>query len=88
MGLVWVKCVYPLFMKLIHKIPLKFGKVLFWVLFILIFADIVLSCEAVSREHARWNDIQPRNSFEVFLDEHYTDEFLSKVYANAQKVEK
>ena len=45
MGLVWVKLIYPLFMKLIHKIPLKIGKVLFWIMFILILIDIILSCE-------------------------------------------
>ena len=53
MGLVWVKLIYPLFMKLIHKIPLKIGKVLFWIMFILILIDIILSCEAVSRRNAR-----------------------------------
>ena len=42
MGLVWVKLIYPLFMKLIHKIPLKIGKVLFWIMFILILIDIIL----------------------------------------------
>lgn len=83
MGLVWVKLIYPLFMKLIHKIPLKIGKVLFWIMFILILIDIILSCEAVSRRNARDKSVAPQNRFEQFMDKHYTDEFLDKVYANA-----
>lgn len=83
MGLVWVKLIYPLFMKLIHKIPLKIGKVLFWIMFILILIDIILSCEAVSRRNARDKGVAPQNRFEQFMDKHYTDEFLDKVYANA-----
>ena len=83
MGLVWVKLIYPLFMKLIHKIPLKIGKVLFWIMFILILIDIILSCEAVSRRNARDKGVAPQNRFEQFMDKHYTDEFLDKVYVNA-----
>ena len=82
-GYVWVKLIYPLFMKLIHKIPLKIGKVLFWIMFILILIDIILSCEAVSRRNARDKGVAPQNRFEQFMDKHYTDEFLDKVYANA-----
>lgn len=65
------------------KIPLKIGKVLFWIMFVLILIDIILSCEAVSRRNARDKGVAPQNRFEQFMDKHYTDEFLDKVYANA-----
>lgn len=86
LGLAWVKLIYPLFNKTIHKIPIKTGKIIFWIVFILIFADILLSCEAVLRQHERFMGIAADSKFEEFLDRHYTDEYLSKVYANAQKV--
>ena len=52
-------------------------------MFILIIIDIILSCEAVSRRNARDKGVAPQNRFEQFMDKHYTDEFLDKVYANA-----
>ena len=39
LGLVWVKIIYPLFIKFIHKIPIVLGKILFWALFIFMFFD-------------------------------------------------
>jgi hypothetical protein len=50
---------------------------------ILILIDIILSCEAVSRRNARDKGVAPQNRFEQFMDKHYTDEFLDKVYAYA-----
>lgn len=86
LGLVWVKIIYPLFIKFIHKIPIVLGKILFWALFIFMFFDIIMSCEAVSRHQQRQMDIPAQNSFDEFLDKHFDDEFIKKVYANAVEV--
>ena len=50
------------------------------------FFDIILSCEAVSRHQQRQMDIPAQNSFDEFLDKHFDDEFIKKVYANAVEV--
>ena len=50
--------------------------------------DIVLSAEAVNRYNQRHDGVPATSKVDVFMDEHFTDEFLQKVYANAMEVEK
>ena len=88
LGLVWCKLIYPSFIKFIHKIPIKPGKIIFWILFLFMLVDIVLSAEAVNRYNQRHDGVPASNKVDVFLDEHFTDEFLQKVYANAMEVDK
>lgn len=88
LGLVWCKLIYPSFIKFIHKIPIRPGKVIFWILFLFMLVDIVLSAEAVNRYNQRHDGVPATSKVDVFMDEHFTDEFLQKVYANAMEVEK
>lgn len=50
-------------------------------------ADVILSASAATRKNARADGILPANKYDQFLDRHYPDERMDKIYANAQKVE-
>lgn len=56
--------------------------------FILVFMifDINISCLASVRQYARKSNIEPRNKVDLFLDAHYPDEVLDKIYANKMDV--
>ena len=50
--------------------------------------DITISCVACARQNERKHDIPPKNSFDVFLDNKYPDEFMDKIYNNRILIEK
>ena len=49
--------------------------------------DITISCMAADRKQKRRNHIPPANEIEVFLDEHYPDELMDRIYNNKKEVE-
>ena len=42
----------------------------------------LISGMAVARMSARYSEVSPRNRVEIFLDRHYPDEMLKKIYPN------
>jgi len=80
LGILWVKWMMPFLDKIISKIPEKAGKIIMYVLIVFLILDSAISYVAVARQKQRVISKEPSNSFEEFLDKHYTDEFLEKVY--------
>ena len=81
-AVVWVKEVYPRISALIEKIPMKVGKILTWVLVVLLAVDVALSCVALGRMDQREKGIPATNAVQQFLDEQYPDEYLTQRYQN------
>lgn len=88
LGLLWVKDLYPLLSNLIEKIPKKIGIIITWPLLILVAFDIGISAFAINRKTERYYNIEASNSFEKFLDKHYPDERLDKIFSGLTIVEK
>lgn len=86
LGLVWVKDMYPRLSRLIERIPNKVGIPLTWILSVFMVLNMTISSLAVARQTNRRAGIEPRNELEVFLDIHYDDEFLKKIYQNMRFV--
>ena len=82
LGIVWVRVVYPFMSNLIEKIPNKIGKILTWILIIIVTFDMLFSSGAVLRQKYRREGIEPRNSIEVFYDTYFNDNVLKKIYPN------
>lgn len=82
-ALVWVKMLYPFLSKNIEKIPIRIGTVISWVMLIFMIFNITISMAALARYDERANDIPANNRVRVFLDEHYDDKRMEKVYPNA-----
>ena len=86
-ALVFLKIVYP-WLKKIEPLMYKRSIRIFTV-FLMLFMifDITISILAVDRQQERKENIEPKNSLEVFLDKTYPDEFLDKIYNNKKNVE-
>ena len=87
LGIFWIKDIYPRMAKWILKIPNKVGKPLTWVLLVFMVFNSVMTLFTSLRWTAHREGIEPRNAFEAYLDEHYPDERMQKIFANAEFTE-
>ena len=87
LGIFWIKDIYPRMAKWILKIPNKVGKPLTWVLLVFMVFNSVMTLFTSLRWTARREGIEPRNAFEAYLDEHYPDERMQKIFAHAEFTE-
>ncbi|MBS7360589.1 MAG: putative ABC transporter permease [Oscillospiraceae bacterium] len=94
LGLLWVKFVIPFMSKCFDKlsIPLSklsipLDKVIIWAFIVFFVFDAALSASAAVRMNQRNDGKEPRNKFEQFLDTHYDNETMQKIYANSKSVE-
>lgn len=83
----WIKGIYPVMSTWIEKIPMKFGKVMTWVLLVFFCVDMAVSGLALIRSSEREKGIPATSSWQQVMDEHYGDEVLKKIYPNALKVD-
>ena len=84
---VWFKGVYPHISRWIEKIPKIFGTVMTWILILFMICNIVMSCMALIRYDERDKDPIAYNAVQMWLDEHYNDEKMAKIYQNAKSVD-
>lgn len=100
-AVVWLKIIYPRLSNLIEKLPVRLGKVLCNVLIVFMIFNVIISSLALARYTER-NTIDPdtavtvstsfsedadsRNALEVFLDEHFPNERMERIYPNAKLV--
>lgn len=86
LGILWIKIFYPLMSNVIEKIPIKLGTILTWAFIVFFVFDCFLSATAALRMDSRSIGEPPKNSYEEFLDERFTDERMNKIYANSKEV--
>ena len=79
-ALFWVKEVYPLLSRLIEKIPVAFGVTLTWIVVVLMALNMLISGAALVRYSQRKEQIPPGNAVEAFIDSHYGDRVIERVY--------
>lgn len=83
LGMVFIKLTLPFFISTIQKIPNRAGYWITWILVFFLLFDIIITSAAAYRQNERRKDIPPRNAIETFLDTHYDDTFMKKVYPNS-----
>lgn len=83
-AVIWMKGVYPLLSKLIEKIPKKPGKIICNILIVFMIFDMLISSMALMRYTERYQQKLPSNQIEVYLDEHFPDERMEKIYPYAR----
>lgn len=79
----WFKVLYPPISAAIEKLPRRFGTVLTWALCVFMAADMLVSSAALVRYNDRLNGVPAANSIETYLDEHYDNDRMYKVYPKA-----
>ena len=82
-AVVWFKLLYPRLSDWIEKIPMKPGKIITWALILFMCCNIVMSCMALIRYDARGKGVSAENTLEEWIDEHYDDARMQRIYPNA-----
>ncbi len=87
-AVVWLKILYPLFSGMIEKIPKKTGVPVCRFLILFMVFDILISAMALGRYSERQTEgAAPETAVERFLDRHFPDERMERIYPNAILVE-
>lgn len=83
LGVIFIKLIYPYIEKLFDKMNMTVIKKFVTALAVIFMIfNISISSLAARRQYERREHIAPENEIDEFLDEHYPDEFMNKVYAN------
>lgn len=85
LGLIFVYILYPPIDKFTDNIPTKTYNILTFFLLIFILWDCFISTIACIRQKERAIDNTPNNKIETYLDKHYPDERLNKIYVHAKR---
>ena len=85
LAVVFVKSMYPFISSYVESIPINVGYLVTLLLTIFIVVDVFVSIFACIREKERSLGIGPNNKIDLFLDKHYPDERLDKIYENTQR---
>lgn len=86
-AVVWVRWCYPKLSGLIERIPRKWGRPLTWVLVVFFVLDITVSALALGRLEDRSQGLPPQNAVEEYLDEHYGDQRMNRIYPAAVRTD-
>ena len=78
----WFKLLYPPVDRWIERLPIRFGTVLTWALVLFMTADVAVSSAAMLRQTARAQNVPADSAAAVWLDTHYDDETLARIYPN------
>ncbi len=90
-AVVWMKLLYPRLSCWIEKLPRRAGTVLCNVLILFMIVNCLISALALARyeERQRADEKTPviaENALEEFLDEHFDNERMERIYPNAKLV--
>lgn len=82
-AVVWLKKLYPRLSNLIERLPMRLGKVLTWCLIVFMVCNIAVSVLALARQEGRANDRPATNAVTLWLDDHYDDAVMQRIYPNS-----
>ena len=80
----WLKIFYPLFSGWIEKIPVKPGKIITWIAIVFMVFNMAVSSLALARYSDRQQNPKADNAVEEFLDDHFDDSRMDRIYPNAK----
>ncbi len=86
-ALVWMKLFYPFFSKWIERIPRKAGTILSYVFVVFMAVNIVISAGALARYSNRAQGVAAENVVDEWLDSHFDDARMERIYPNAKMTE-
>ncbi len=84
LGVLWIKTIYPIMATWILKIPNKIGKKLTSFLFVFMIFNSFMSGSTVYRWYQRTQGKESSNIFETYIDKHYPNTRMEKIYANLE----
>lgn len=81
-GLLYITCIEPLIKRIEGYLEKKWVKVITVIFAVFMIFNILISAAALIRQQNRMKNISAQNRLDTFLDEHYPDERMDKIYAN------
>lgn len=84
LSVVWVKICYPAISGWIEKLPPLRAKIATWAIIVLMFFDALLSAAVMIRYVERKAGNTAENVIETFVDVHYPDHMVEKVWPNME----
>lgn len=81
-GILYITFIEPYIYKIEEGMKRHATQIITVCLAIFMVFNINISWVAAERQKDRRNNIEPRNRFEQFLDKHYPDEYMDKIFAN------
>lgn len=88
-AVIWMKWIYPFLSRLIEKLPMRAGKILCNGLLVFMIFNCLISSFALARYTERNTQSDKKHAesaLDEFLDTHYTDERMERIYPNAKIV--
>ena len=82
LGLIFLRHTLPYIEIKIDEIPTELAILIAFTFGIFITIDLIISALAVRRQSSRAHGKKTRNHIDIFLDKHYPDERLKKIYHN------
>ena len=82
-AIAWFKVCYPPLSRAIERIPRRFGLVLTAGLCVFMAANITVSSLALARYNTRTEGVPAQSALDTYLDEHYGDARMQKIYPKA-----
>lgn len=79
-GLVLMKVGYPMISRLLEKVPVRAGNIIFQIFFVLFLLDFILTYSAFGRMAMRDNGVKPYTFYGEFLDNAYPDEYMDQKF--------
>lgn len=85
-GILYYTYIKPLTNKFKQKIYENKTQVITIMVSIFMVFDIGITCIAANRQTERRNNILPENKMDIFLDKHYPDEYMDRIFANKMNI--
>ena len=85
-AVMWMRYGYPLVLKLMKKVRSHIRPWMTAALAVFMAVNMLTSALALARYDARTSGDAPNGQLEVFLDEHFDNARMERIYPNAKKV--
>lgn len=82
LSFIFIKIVYPQIIKIIYKVKEQKRFIISIIICIFFILDMMISGAACIRQQERLNGVRATNTIQKFLDIHYPDKRLIKIYPN------
>lgn len=86
-AVVWMKLIYPRISSWIEKLPMHTGKAICNVMIVFMIINMLISGAALARYTERNAGNAPKDQIGYFLDEHFPDERMERIYPNVKITE-
>lgn len=85
LGLSWLRYIYPVFSRLVEKIPKRKGTIITAVLVVFLAVDSAMSIAAVYRQTQRHNGVPAQNAAVEWIDNTFNDDYMSLVFPHMKQ---